>query len=61
MKLRNHFPGLLSLNGIVLTSLSRNVFTDLKNASVDKPKRWFSRSMSQSANQFVCLFVFIFC
>ena len=29
MKLRNHLPSLLSLNGIVLTSWSRNFFTDL--------------------------------
>ena len=33
MKLQSHFPGLVSFNGIVLTSLSRNFFTDLRNTS----------------------------
>ena len=33
MKLQSRFPGLVSFNGIVLTSLSRNFFTDLRNTS----------------------------
>ena len=39
-------------NGIILTSLSRNVFTDLRKASVDIPKQQFASSISQSANDF---------
>ena len=39
-------------NGIILTSLSRNVFTDLRKASVDIPKPQFASSISQSANDF---------
>ena len=45
------------LNGIVHTSLSRNSFTDLRNASMDKPKPRFASSISLSANRF---FSFIF-
>ena len=33
IKLQSRFPGLVSFNGIVLTSLSRNFFTDLRNTS----------------------------
>ena len=36
----------------VLTFLSRNFFTDLRDASVDKPKLRFASSISQSANRF---------
>ena len=43
------------LNGIVLISLSRNPFTDLRNTSVDKPKPRFARSISLSANRFFCI------
>ena len=39
-------------NGIILTSLSRNVFTDLRKAFVDMPKPQFASSISQSANDF---------
>ena len=39
-------------NGIILTSLSRNFFTDLRKASVDMPKPQFASSISQSANDF---------
>ena len=46
------------LNGIILTSLSRNFFTDyLRKASVDMPKPRFANSISQSAKHF---FSFIF-
>ena len=45
------------LNGIVHTSLSTNSFTDLRNASMDKPKPRFASSISLSANRF---FPFIF-
>ena len=44
------------LNGIILTSLSRNFFTDLRKASVDMPKPRFTTSMSQSANVFFSSF-----
>ena len=44
------------LNGIILTSLSRNFFTDLRKASVDMPKPRFASSISQSANDFFSLF-----
>ena len=48
MKLRNHlFPGLLSLNGAVLPSLSRNFPTALSKASLDKPKPRFANSICQ--------------
>ena len=40
------------LNGIILTSLSTNFFTDLRKASVDMPKPQFASSISQSANDF---------
>jgi len=40
------------LNGIVLISLSRNSFSDLRDASVDKPKPRFASSISLSANRF---------
>ena len=43
------------LNGIVHTSLSRNSFTDLRNASMDKPKPRFASSISLSANRFFFL------
>ena len=46
-------------NGIILTSLSSNLFTDLWKASVDMPKLQFASSISQSANDFFFLF-FIF-
>ena len=39
-------------NGIILTSLSRNFFADLRKASVDMPKPQFASSISQSANDF---------
>ena len=40
-------------NGIILTSLTRNFFTDLRKASVDMPKPQFASSISQSANDFL--------
>ena len=40
-------------NGVILTSLSRNFFTDLRKASVGMPKRQFASSISQSANYFL--------
>ena len=40
-------------NGIILTSLSRNFFTDARKASVDMPKPQFASSISQSANDFL--------
>ena len=43
-------------NGIILTSLSRNFFTDLRKASVDMPKQQFASSISQSANDFLSSF-----
>ena len=43
-------------NGIILTSLSRNFFTDLRKASVDMPKPQFASSISQSANDFLSSF-----
>ena len=43
------------LRGIILTSLSRNFFTDLGKASVDMPKPQFVSSISQSANDFLSL------
>ena len=46
-------------NGVFLTSLSRNFFTDLRKASVDMPKQQFASSISQSANYFLSSF-FIF-
>ena len=41
-------------NGIILTSLSRNFFTDLKKAPVDMPKPQFASSI-ESANDFLFL------
>ena len=41
-------------NGIILTSLSRNFFTDLRKASVDMPKPQFASSI-ESANDFFFL------
>ena len=38
MKLRSHLPGLLSLNGIVLISLSRNFFTGLLHLRIPSEK-----------------------
>ena len=35
-----------------LTSLSRNIFSDLRKASVGMPKPRFASSISQSANDF---------
>ena len=46
-------------NGINLTSLSSNFFTDLRKASVDMPKMQFASSISQSANDFF-FFFFLF-
>ena len=43
-------------NGVILTSLSRKFFTDLRKASVDMPKRQFASSISQSANYFLSSF-----
>ena len=43
-------------NGIILTSLSKNFFTDLRKASVDMPKPQFASSISQSANDFLSSF-----
>ena len=42
--------------GIILTFLSRNVFTDLRKPSVDMPKPQFANSISQSANDFLSSF-----
>ena len=47
-------------NGIILTSLSRNFFTDLRKASVDMPKPQFASSISQSANDFLSFFISYF-
>ena len=46
------------MNGIILTSLSRKFFTDLRKASVDMPKPQFASSISQSANDFFSSFLF---
>ena len=51
------------MNGIILTSLSRNFFADLRKASVDMLKPQFASSISQSANDFnfflhFCFFFF---
>ena len=46
-------------NGIILTSLSRNFFTDLRKASVDMPKLRFASSISQSANDFFLHLLFL--
>ena len=46
-------------NGIILTSLSRIFFTDLRRASVDMPKLQFASSISQSANDFFLHFLFL--
>ena len=43
-------------NGVILTSLSRKFFTDLRKASVDMPKPQFASSISQSANYFLFSF-----
>ena len=43
-------------NGIILTSSSRNFFTDLRKAFVDMPKPQFVSSISQSANDFFSSF-----
>ena len=43
-------------NGVILTSLSRNFFTDLRKASVDMPKPQFASLISQSANYFLSSF-----
>ena len=45
-------------NGIILTSLSRNFFTDLRKASVDMPKPRFASSISQSADDFLSSFFY---
>ena len=47
------------LNGIILTSLSMNFFTDLRKTSAAMPKPRFASSISQSANDFFSSF-FIF-
>ena len=39
-------------NSIILTSLSKNFFTDLRKASVDIPRPGFASSITQSANEF---------
>ena len=53
MKLPNHLlPGLLSLKGVVLPSLSRNFCTALRKPSFDKPKPRLASSISQSAKWF---------
>ena len=44
------------LNGIILTSLSRNFFTDLRKTSVDMSKPRFASSISQSPNDFFSSF-----
>ena len=44
-------------NGIILTSLSRNFFTDLRKASVDMPKPQFASSISQSCKR-LSFFIF---
>ena len=46
-------------NCIILASLSRNFFTDLRKASVDMPKPQFASSISQSAND-LSFFIFYF-
>ena len=46
----------MTLKGIILTSLSRNFFTDLRKASVDMPKPWSACSISQSATIFFFIF-----
>ena len=46
-------------NGIILTSLSRNFFSDLRKASVDMPKPQFVSSISQSANDFFSSFFYL--
>ena len=46
-------------NGIILTSLSRNFFTDLRKAFVDMPKPQFTSSISQSANDFISPFFYL--
>ena len=43
-------------NGIMLTSLSRNFFTDLRMASMDMPKPQLASSIGQSANDFLSSF-----
>ena len=44
------------LNAIILTSLSKNFFTELRKTSVDMPKPRFNSSISQSANDFFSSF-----
>ena len=46
-------------NGIILTSLSRIFFTDLRRASADMPKLRFASAISQSANDFFPHFLFL--
>ena len=46
-------------NGIILTSLSRNFFTDLRTASVYMSKPQLASSISQSANDFLSSFFFL--
>ena len=43
-------------NVVILTSLSRNFFTDLRKASVDMPKPQFASLINQSANYFLSSF-----
>ena len=50
------WSGKLPERRIVLTSLSRNFFTDLRNASVDEPKPRSSNSISQSVNRLLFSF-----
>ena len=44
---------------IVLTSLFRNCFSNLKKASVDKPKPRFASSISKSVNHFLLFLYFV--
>ena len=44
---------------MISTSLFRNVFTDLKNPSLDKLKQPFTSSISQSANCFAVVVVVV--
>ena len=43
-------------NGIILTSLSRNFFTDLRKASVDMPKRSLQAQLANLQTTFFFTF-----
>ena len=45
-------------NGIILTSLSRNFFTDLRKASVDMPKPQFAARLANLQTTFFLHFLF---